>query len=118
MGLEGVAGPEFDAATDRVSERINVNTEATKPNRMNEMMVEALERRGHGHERIARNASLDDDPSYCGYCNAGCQQGCKQSTLKTYLVDAAAAGRRASSSTARSSGCWPTTAARRGSWRR
>ena len=33
---------------------------------------------------------LDDDPRFCGYCNAGCQQGCKRSTLKTYLEDAAA----------------------------
>jgi choline dehydrogenase-like flavoprotein len=37
---------------------------------------------------------LNDDPRYCGYCNAGCQQGCKQSTLKTYLQDAADAGTR------------------------
>jgi len=92
MGVEGVAGPEFDAATDRVWERLNVNTEATHYNRNTELMVGALERLGHGHERIARNASLDDDPKFCGYCNNACQQGCKRSTLKTYLVDAAAAG--------------------------
>ena len=94
MGVEGVAGPEFDAATDRVWERLNVNTEATHYNRNTELMVGALERLGHGHERIARNASLDDDPKFCGYCNNACQQGCKRSTLKTYLVDAAAAGAR------------------------
>ena len=94
MGVEGVAGPEFDAATDRVWERLGVNTEATHYNRNTELMVGALERLGHGHERIARNASLDDDPKFCGYCNNACQQGCKRSTLKTYLVDAAAAGRR------------------------
>jgi choline dehydrogenase-like flavoprotein len=92
MGVEGVAGPEFDAATDRVWERLGVNTEATHYNRNTELMVGALERLGHGHERIARNASLDDDPKFCGYCNNACQQGCKRSTLKTYLVDAAAAG--------------------------
>jgi choline dehydrogenase-like flavoprotein len=92
MGVEGVAGPEFDAATDRVWERLGVNTEATHHNRNTELMVGALERLGHGHERIARNASLDDDPKFCGYCNNACQQGCKRSTLKTYLVDAAAAG--------------------------
>jgi choline dehydrogenase-like flavoprotein len=94
MGLDGVAGPEFDAATDRVWERLGVNTEATHYNRNTELMVGALERLGHGHERIARNASLDDDPRFCGYCNNACQQGCKRSTLKTYLVDAAAAGAR------------------------
>ncbi len=94
MGVEDVAGPEFDHATDRVWERLGVNTEATHYNRNTELMVGALERLGHGHERIARNASLDDDPRFCGYCNNACQQGCKRSTLKTYLVDAAAAGAR------------------------
>jgi choline dehydrogenase-like flavoprotein len=84
----------FDEHLDAVSGRINVNTVATKPNRVNEMMLEALELRELSGEILARNASLDDDPRYCGYCNAGCQQGCKQSTLKTYLQDAADAGTR------------------------
>src|SRR5439155_24740423 len=50
--------------------------------------------RGLGHQRIPRNAELRDDPQYCGYCNAGCQQGCKRSVMKTYLQDAADAGAR------------------------
>ncbi len=94
MGVEGVAGAAFDEATDRVWERLNVNTEATHYNRNTERMVGALSDLGYAHERIARNASLDDDPRFCGYCNNACQQGCKQSTLKTYLEDAAAAGAR------------------------
>ena len=94
MGVEGVAGAEFDEATDRVWERLNVNTEATHYNRNTERMIGALSDLGYAHERIARNASLDDDPRFCGYCNNACQQGCKQSTLKTYLEDAAAAGAR------------------------
>jgi choline dehydrogenase-like flavoprotein len=94
MGLEGIDGAEFDAHLDAVSERINVNTERTRPNRTNQMMIEALERRGLLHRLIPRNASDDDNPRYCGYCNAGCQHGCKQSTLNTYLQDAADAGAR------------------------
>ena len=93
-GVEGVDGPEFDAATDRVWKRLNVNTEATSHNRNTEGMVGALSSLGYAHDRIPRNASLDDDPRFCGYCNNACQQGCKQSTLKTYLEDAAAAGAR------------------------
>ena len=93
-GLEGIETAAFDQHLDAVSRRINVNTEATKPNRVNEMMLEALELRGLPGEILPRNASLDDDPRYCGYCNAGCQQGCKQSTLITYLQDAADAGTR------------------------
>ena len=71
-----------------------MTTDATRPNRTNQLMAEALEARGLTWEVLPRNASLDDDPAYCGYCNAGCQQGCKQSTLKTYLQDASDAGAR------------------------
>jgi choline dehydrogenase-like flavoprotein len=94
LGLDGLDAPAFDAHLDAVSARLNVNTQATKPNRTNELMVEALTARGLSHELLPRNSSLDDDERYCGYCNAGCQQGCKQSTLKTYLQDAADAGAR------------------------
>ena len=94
LGLEGVDEPAFDAHLDAVSRRLNVNIEATKPNRTNVMMAEALEARGLSWEVLPRNASPDDDPAFCGYCNAGCQQGCKQSALKTYLQDASDAGAR------------------------
>jgi len=93
-GLEGLDGPEFDAHLDTVSQRLNVNTEHTRPNRTNRMMVEALDSRGLPHELVPRNAADDDNPRYCGYCNAGCQHGSKQSTLRTYLQDAADAGAR------------------------
>jgi choline dehydrogenase-like flavoprotein len=94
LGLEDLDGPGFDAHLDAVSERMHVNVEATRPNRTNLMMAEALEARGLSFEVLPRNASPDDDPTFCGYCNAGCQQGCKQSTLKTYLQDASDAGTR------------------------
>ena len=94
LGLDGVDGPGFDAHLDAVSRRMNVNVESTQPNRTNVMMAEALEARGLSWEVLPRNASPDDDPAFCGYCNAGCQQGCKQSALKTYLQDASDAGAR------------------------
>lgn len=90
MGLDGLDGPEFDAHTDRVWDRLGVNTEATQFNRNTERMVAGLSAEGYAHEPLPRNARLDDDPRFCGYCNAGCQQGCKRSTLETYLEDAAA----------------------------
>jgi choline dehydrogenase-like flavoprotein len=94
LGLEGLDGPEFDVHLDAVSERMHVNVEATRPNRTNLMMAEALEARGLSWQVLPRNASAGDDPAFCGYCNAGCQQGCKQSALKTYLQDASDAGAR------------------------
>ncbi len=93
LGLAGIDGPDFDAHLDAVAARINVNTAETKPNRTNQLMAEALEQRGLTHRLIPRNTA-GDRPRYCGYCNAGCQHGCKQSTLVTYLPDAAAAGAR------------------------
>jgi choline dehydrogenase-like flavoprotein len=92
-GLEGLDGPEFDACLDAVWARLGVNTEGTIPNPSNRRMVEALERRGLSWELLPRNAA-PHDPAFCGYCNAGCQQGEKNSTLQTYLQDAADAGAR------------------------
>ncbi len=94
-GCPGSTRPEFDDHLDAVSQRINVNTEATKPNRVNKMMLEALEASAACPARSCRATRRSTTTrSYCGYCNAGCQQGCKQSTLKTYLQDASDAGTR------------------------
>lgn len=94
LGLDGVDGPAFDAHLDAVSLRIEATTARTIPNRVNELMAEALEARGLSWEKLPRNVSADDDPAFCGYCNAGCQQGCKRSTLATYLQDAHDRGAR------------------------
>jgi choline dehydrogenase-like flavoprotein len=94
MGVEGVDGPEWDGYMDTVWGRLGANTEATRYNRNAEVLIEGLSARGLEHQRIPRNAELRDDPEYCGYCNAGCQQGCKRSVMKTYLQDAADAGAR------------------------
>lgn len=94
MGLDGVDGPEWDAHMETVWERLGAGTQATVYNRNAEVLIEGLTACGLAHHRIPRNAELTDDPRYCGYCNAGCQQGCKRSTLRTYLQDAADAGAR------------------------
>jgi choline dehydrogenase-like flavoprotein len=80
---------------DVVMERINANTEATKQNGTHQRLMAALDAMGHEHRPIIRNASLDDDPEFCGYCPMGCQQGCKRSAMKTWLQDASDAGARA-----------------------
>ncbi|MBM2615732.1 GMC family oxidoreductase [Actinoplanes sp. LDG1-06] len=93
-GLEGLDGPEFDKFTDMVWDRIGVNTDATQYNANTRAMITGLASLGYRHERLPRNAALDDDATMCGYCNAGCQQGKKRSTLHTYLQDAVDAGAR------------------------
>lgn len=94
MGLDGLDGEEYDRAVQTVWDALEVNTEATAHNRSSQRMVAGLSELGHGHEPLPRNASLDDDPAFCGYCNSGCQQGCKRSTQKNYLQDAADHGAR------------------------
>ena len=49
---------------------------------------------GYEHRPIWRNAALNDDPEFCGYCSMGCQQGCKRSAMKTWLQDCSDAGGR------------------------
>ncbi|WP_208025706.1 FAD-dependent oxidoreductase [Amycolatopsis acidicola] len=93
-GLSGVDGPEFDKYTDLVWERLGVNTDATTYNANTRAMITGLAAHGYAHEPLPRNAKLDDEAEYCGFCNAGCRRGSKASVLHTYLRDAVAAGAR------------------------
>jgi choline dehydrogenase-like flavoprotein len=93
-GLEGLDGSEFDGHLASVSQRIGVNTGLTRQNRTSALLAAGIERFGLTWQTIARNAGQGDDPRHCGYCHNGCQHGCKQSTLKTYLQDAADEGAR------------------------
>jgi choline dehydrogenase-like flavoprotein len=94
-GIEGMAALEYEEHIDAIWDRLSVNAEATSQNRPHRKLIEALESRGMAHKVITRNADAScDDPRVCGYCAVGCQKGCKQSTLKTFLQDAADRGTR------------------------
>jgi choline dehydrogenase-like flavoprotein len=95
MGIEGIDQPGYDAHIDAIWERLSVNDTATSHNRTHKKLIEACERLGYPHRALTRNTDVScEDPSVCGYCFAGCQKGCKQSTMKTFLQDAADAGAR------------------------
>ncbi len=95
MGLEGLADPAYERHIDAVWQRLGVNDTATSQNRTHKKLIEACEALGFGHRALTRNTdSACEDPSVCGYCFVGCQKGCKQSTMKTFLQDAADAGAR------------------------
>ncbi len=92
-GLEGLGDPGYERDhIDAVWERLGANTEMTRQNEVHQRLIEALDARGLSHRPIVRNATPNDDPAFCGYCPMGCQQGCKRSTMKTYLQDASDAG--------------------------
>ncbi len=95
MGIEGIDQPDYDAHIDAIWERLSVNDTATSHNRTHKKLIEACEKLGYPHRALTRNTDVScEDPSVCGYCFTGCQKGCKQSTMKTFLQDAADAGAR------------------------
>ncbi len=95
MGVAGIDRPDYDEHIDSVWKRLGVNDTATSQNRTHKKMIEACEALGYPHRPLTRNADTScEDPRTCGYCFAGCQTGCKQSTMKTFLQDAADAGAR------------------------
>src|SRR5919197_2752752 len=94
-GIEGMDELEYEQHIEAVWDRLSVNVEATSQNRPHKKLIEALEASGFPWKPITRNADKEcDDPRACGYCYSGCQRGCKQSTMKTYLQDASDAGAR------------------------
>jgi choline dehydrogenase-like flavoprotein len=94
-GLEGLDDPSYERDhIDAVWSRLGANTEMTKQNAIHQRLMSALDARGLTHRPIVRNATPSDNPEFCGYCPMGCQQGCKRSTMKTYLQDASDAGAR------------------------
>jgi choline dehydrogenase-like flavoprotein len=95
MGIEGIDQPDYDRHIDAVWKRLSVNDTATSHNRTHKKLIQACEQLGYPHRALTRNTDVScEDPSVCGYCFAGCQKGCKQSTMKTFLQDAADAGAR------------------------
>jgi choline dehydrogenase-like flavoprotein len=95
MGVEGIDSPTYERHIDSVWERLSVNDTATSQNRTHQKLIEACETLGYPHRALTRNTDAGcEDPRTCGYCFTGCQKGCKQSTMKTFLQDAADAGAR------------------------
>lgn len=95
MGLEGLDTPDFDSHIHAIWQRLSVNDQATVHNRTHSKLIAGCQACGYTHRAVTRNADLScDDPRICGYCTFGCQKGCKQSTLKTFLQDASDAGAR------------------------
>src|SRR4051794_17756261 len=94
-GIEGIDELEYEQHVDAVWDRLSVNAEATSQNRPHRKLIQGMEASGFPWKPITRNVDREcDDPRVCGYCYSGCQKGCKQSTMKTYLQDASDTGAR------------------------
>ena len=92
--LPHFAGPEFSSSLDAVSQRTAVNTAHAAPSGRDRVLIRGLERLGWHHGSLPRDVRGCSQDDACGYCGFGCRRGAKQSTLITYLQDAASRGAR------------------------
>jgi len=88
--LSADLGPSLDA----VCARLGVNTDHNRPSRRDEAMARGLESLGWHVDAMPRDVVGCEQGVVCGSCGYGCPVGAKQSTLRTWLEDAAGAGAR------------------------
>jgi choline dehydrogenase-like flavoprotein len=85
---------EFSRSLDAVARRIGVNTDHATPSGRDQVLIRGLEQLGWHHGLLPRDVRNCPQDDACGYCGMGCRRGAKQSTLITYLQDAAQRGAR------------------------
>ena len=92
-GLEGLDQPEYDAHMDAVWDRLGVNADCSDLSGPHRRLEEACEVLGYDFRKITRNTDPElYDPESAAYMGFGDQSGSKNSTAKTYLLDAQRAG--------------------------
>ena len=84
----------FTEALDAVCDRIGVTTGESTPSKREQVVSRGLEALDWHVAPMPRNVRGCDQDGVCGYCGYGCPLGAKQSTLRTWLVDAQDAGAR------------------------
>ena len=93
-GVPAFASDEYGRSVDAVCERLGVNQEHCTPSAREEVLQRGLTELGWHADFMPRNVRGCEQGANCGYCNYGCRYGAKQSTVKTWLADADAAGAR------------------------
>ena len=97
MGVEGIDEPELRASTSTRSgsgSAVNDDGDVAEPHAQEADRGVRAARLPAPRRSRATPTARARTRSVCGYCFAGCQKGCKQSTMKTFLQDAADAGAR------------------------
>jgi long-chain-alcohol oxidase len=93
-GAEAFASGELAASLDAVAERVGVTTGQSGPGIRDALLERGLERLGWHVGSLPRNVRGCAQDPRCGWCGFGCRLGAKQSTMVTWLQDAAAHGAR------------------------
>ena len=87
-GLAAFASDEYTASLDAVYERLGVNRRHNQVSARERVLERGLRQLGWHVDTMPRNVEGCTQDARCGFCGLGCQVGAKQSTLKTYLMDA------------------------------
>jgi choline dehydrogenase-like flavoprotein len=93
-GIDAFRSGELEWSLAAVADRIGVNSESSLPGRRDLLMQEGLVKLGWHCDTMPRNVRGCSQDANCGYCGFGCRLGAKQSTMRTYLQDAAGNGAR------------------------
>jgi len=88
------AADAFTRSLDAVWERLGANVEHNRVPAREEKLRAGLERLGWHVDAMPRDVRGCEQGRVCGYCPFGCRLGAKQSSDRTWLVDAAKAGAR------------------------
>jgi choline dehydrogenase-like flavoprotein len=87
-GLTAFASDEYTASMDAVYERLGVNTSHSRVSARERVLERGMRKLDWHVDYMPRNVQGCTQDANCGFCGYGCQRGAKQSTLKTYLLDA------------------------------
>jgi long-chain-alcohol oxidase len=87
-GLTAFATDEYAASMDAVYERLGVNVSHSRVSARERVLERGMRQLGWHAGYMPRNVQGCTQDARCGFCGYGCQIGAKQSTLKTYLLDA------------------------------
>jgi len=93
-GVPWFADEEYTRSLDAVCARLQVNLEHNRVSAREQVLDRGLQALGWHAAAMPRNVVGCDQGKVCGYCGYGCAIGAKQSTTKTWLADAQAAGAR------------------------
>jgi long-chain-alcohol oxidase len=98
-GVPWFTGDEYTKSLDAVCARLHVNLEHNRVSAREAVLDRGLRALGWHVDAMPRNVTGCDQGKVCGYCGLGCAIGAKQSTAKTWLVDAQSHGARIFAST-------------------
>ena len=93
-GARWIAGAEYAKSQEAVCERLHVNRDQNRVSAREKVLERGLKALGWHVDAMPRNVVGCDQGKVCGYCGYGCAIGAKQSSTKTWLVDAQEKGAR------------------------